>query len=109
MTRKWIYSRQELQTPGLGYRRQRGQATWVPDPEQEISLPCDISLQAPLSVVFSYHIKCFYGFAQCNLKRNVALRNNNFVLLAQRKGETLSLNEDTQVDPRASVGTVHAS
>lgn len=67
------------------------------------------SLQAPLSVVFSYHIKCFYGFAQCNLKRNVALRNNNFVLLAQRKGETLSLNEDTQVDPRASVGTVHAS
>lgn len=43
------------------------------------------------------------------IKKNVALKNKNFLLLAQRKGETLSLNEDTQVDPRASVGTIHAS
>lgn len=80
---------QTLESPGLVYRRLRDQAVWAHDLEQEVSLPCNIFLSK---------LQYLWYFI-----------NKSFLLLAQRKRKTLSINEDTQVDSRASVGTVHAS
>lgn len=57
-------------------------------------------------------MKCFHVFAQCKKTKSVALRNKRLIAfpsLAQRKGKTLMLNEDTQVDSRARVGTIYTS
>lgn len=95
----------------LECRRQRGQVTWVPNPEQEVSLPCDIfSPSSIICGIFLSQYEIFLWLYSVLIKKKMLLlENQNFLLLAQRKGETLGLNEDTQVDPRASVGTVHAS